>query len=226
MSHAPPFTSAEALATGLLQRGRTPLVGADLRPSQRLRLLRGMVEACSSKGYATATVADVVRAARVSRQTFYEQFDSKEACFLAAQDLGHRLIQAQVVQAAGGERWDDDLANVFRAYFALLAAEPELAHATLVEALGAGQAALARRARALVRHAELLEQLQETGRAEDPDLPALDRDLSLAIIGGINELALAYLRAGQAERLTQLDRKAYEFARAVMRTGVAQSSEV
>ena len=222
MSHTPPFTSTEALASGLLQDG---FVGADLRPTQRLRLLRGMVEVCSSKGYATATVTDVVSAARVSRQTFYEQFDSKEACFLAAQDLGHRLIEAHVVQAAGAERWEDDLANVFRAYFALLAAEPHLAHATLVEALGAGQAALARRERALVRHAELLEQLQEIGRAEDPDLPALDRDLSLAIIGGINELALTYLRAGDFERLTQLDRKAYEFARAVMHTHAEQLSE-
>ncbi len=226
MSQGHPFTSPEALATGLLQRGNEPLIRADLVPTQRLRLLRGMVEVCASKGYATATVADVVRAARVSRQTFYEQFDSKEACFLAAQDLGHRLILAQVVQAAAGESWEDDLARVFRAYFALLAAEPELAHATLVEALGAGQAALARRERALARHAQLLEQLQEIGRAEDDSLPLLDRDLSLAIIGGINELALTHLRAGKIDRLTQLDRKAYEFARSVMRAQVEQLSEV
>jgi len=206
VSHPHPFTSTEVLATGLLHDG---LLGPDLHPTQRLRLLRGMVAVCSAKGYASATVADVVRAARVSRQTFYEQFDSKEACFLAAQDLGHRLIEAQVVQAARGDDWEDDLALVFSAYFALLAAEPEVAHATLVEALGAGSAALERRERALVRHAELLERLRP-----------LDRDLSLAIIGGVNELAIAHLRAGEVERLTALDTKAFAFARAVMQAPV------
>jgi AcrR family transcriptional regulator len=204
MSHAHPLTSSEALATGLLHDG---LLGPDLRPTQRLRLLRGMVTVCATKGYATATVGDVVSAARVSRQTFYEQFESKEACFLAAQDLGHRLIEAQVVQAAAGGDWEDDLARVFSAYFALLAAEPALAHATLVEALGAGAAALERRERALLRHAELLEELHP-----------IDRDLSMAIIGGINELAIAHLRAGEIARLTALDSTAFEFARAVMRT--------
>ena len=71
----------------------------------------GMFRACAIKGYAPTTVADVVGIARVSRQTFYEQFESKEACFLVAQDLGHRLILAQVVGAARGESWEDDLAR-------------------------------------------------------------------------------------------------------------------
>ncbi len=200
---ARPFTSAQVLGTGVLQEDG--LLDADLVSSQRLRLLRGMVEVCSQKGYAAATIADVVAAARVSRQTFYEQFADKEGCFLVAQDLGHRLILAQVIGAARNDGWEDDLARVLRAYFELLAAEPELAHTTLVEALGAGTAALARRDAAILRHAELLEGLHP-----------VSRDISLAVIGGLNELALTYLRAGDAERLVTLDAAAFTFARAAL----------
>ncbi len=215
-----PFTSTHVLDTGVLQGGTEPLLDGEHAPTQRLRLLRGMVEVCTAKGYAAATVADVVGAARVSRQTFYEQFEDKEACFLVAQDLGHRLILAQVARAARGEAWEEDLALVFRAYFELLAAEPEVAHTTLVEALGAGAAALARREQAILRHAELLEQLHEFGRTHDRELAPLSRDVSLAIIGGINELALTHLRAGHADRLAALDRTAFTFARAAMRADV------
>lgn len=212
-----PMTSPHVLTSGVLTQADPPLLEDALRPSQRLRLMMGMVRSCTAKGYATTTVADVVAHARVSRQTFYEQFDSKEECFLATQDLGHRLLLAQVVAAARGASWEEDLDLVLRAYFELLAAEPELARATLVEALAVGPAALTRRERAIRRHAELLELLHERGRSEGSGLAPLDRDLSLAIIGGINELALTHLRSGDVAALPRLHGAAFAFARAVMR---------
>src|ERR1700760_2420824 len=48
----------------------------------RLRLLDGLAAAIAERGYRTTTVADIVRAARTSKRTFYDQFASKEACFL------------------------------------------------------------------------------------------------------------------------------------------------
>ncbi len=41
-----------------------------------------MAQVVAEKGYAEVSVADVVRAAGVSRATFYELFADKEACFL------------------------------------------------------------------------------------------------------------------------------------------------
>ena len=58
-----------------------PLLNA--RP-QRAKLLEAMVRTVAEKGYEAATVADAVKLARVSRGTFYELFDSKEACLAAA----------------------------------------------------------------------------------------------------------------------------------------------
>ena len=45
-----------------------------------------MAEAVTERGYANVTVADVIKRAGVSRETFYEQFANKEDCFMAAYD--------------------------------------------------------------------------------------------------------------------------------------------
>ena len=51
-----------------------------------------MAQVVAEKGYAATTVADVVERAGVSRRTFYEQFADKEACFLAAYDVGLAVV--------------------------------------------------------------------------------------------------------------------------------------
>ena len=48
----------------------------------RLRLLDGLATSIGERGYRATTVADIVRHARTSKRTFYDQFASKEQCFL------------------------------------------------------------------------------------------------------------------------------------------------
>jgi AcrR family transcriptional regulator len=52
------------------------------RSNFRQRLLDALEESIAEGGYHNTTVADIVRRARTSRRTFYENFDSREACFL------------------------------------------------------------------------------------------------------------------------------------------------
>ena len=75
-----------------------PEVGQQLymRNSQRARLVEGMIQAVADKGYVASTVADVVRAARVSRGTFYAQFASKEECFLEAYKYGIDVMVSRI----------------------------------------------------------------------------------------------------------------------------------
>ncbi|PRC47198.1 TetR/AcrR family transcriptional regulator, partial [Mycobacterium sp. ITM-2017-0098] len=49
----------------------------------RQRLLDALEASIAEDGYAKSTVAGIVRRARTSRRTFYEHFDSREACFVA-----------------------------------------------------------------------------------------------------------------------------------------------
>src|SRR5438270_6450169 len=66
---------------------------------QRAKLLDAMVRIVAEKGYEAATVADAVRLARISRGTFYELFESKEACLAAAYRLGRDVLAARVADA-------------------------------------------------------------------------------------------------------------------------------
>jgi 16S rRNA (adenine1518-N6/adenine1519-N6)-dimethyltransferase len=58
-----------------------------------------MVTVVAEKGYEAATVAEAVRRARVSRGTFYELFESKEACLADAYRLGNEVLEARVHEA-------------------------------------------------------------------------------------------------------------------------------
>jgi AcrR family transcriptional regulator len=49
----------------------------------RQRLLDALEASVAEEGYSRTTVADIVRRARTSRRTFYEHFDSREACLVA-----------------------------------------------------------------------------------------------------------------------------------------------
>ena len=61
-----------------------------------------MAQVVAEKGYPATTVADVVERAGVSRRTFYEQFQDKEACFLAAYDVGLAVVLGRIQAAVEG----------------------------------------------------------------------------------------------------------------------------
>ena len=50
---------------------------------QRSQIVDGFAIAAAEKGYANATIADIVSIARVSKSTFYAHFADKEAVYLA-----------------------------------------------------------------------------------------------------------------------------------------------
>src|ERR671935_482733 len=82
-----------------LPRGRSHLPPPQVRASQRDRLLRSVIAAVAESGYPDVTVADIVRRAKVSKNAFYQHFDNKEECFLAATGQGRELMMTQVVSA-------------------------------------------------------------------------------------------------------------------------------
>jgi AcrR family transcriptional regulator len=82
-----------------LPRGRHGLSREEVANSQRLRLMRAMAEVMAEKGYAGAPVADVLRAAGVSRESFYQHFSSKQDCFMSAYEIGVDLLLASIAGA-------------------------------------------------------------------------------------------------------------------------------
>ena len=89
-------------------------------------------------------------------RTFYEQFASKEACFLEAYRHGIDVLDAEVARAvaeAPAGDWRAQLRAGIRAYLATLAAEPAFARTYLLEIHAAGEAALAERSAGMRRFA-------------------------------------------------------------------------
>ena len=170
----------------------------DIASDQRARLLAAMANVVAAKGYAATTVADVVRAAGVSRSTFYELFASKEACFLNAYNQGvEDLIDA--VRDAVHEAPDDWRAQLragIRAYLAQLARMDHFARMYIDEIHAVGAAALDARATALRRFADRYHASFSQARAADPGLAEPRPDALYVLCAGTEQLAAERLRAG------------------------------
>src|SRR3954462_1896537 len=113
--------------------------------TQRERMLDAMARAVAPKGYAKLTVSDVVALAGVSRRTFYEHFADKEECFLETYSAASSAVVASVAEAvrhSGQTDWHERVRVGLTSYTAVLAADPDLAHALLVDVLGAGPRAI------------------------------------------------------------------------------------
>ncbi|MGN6258578.1 MAG: TetR/AcrR family transcriptional regulator [Solirubrobacterales bacterium] len=166
--------------------------------SQRTRIHQAMVEVVSQRGYPETRVVDVIGVAGVSRKTFYELFDSKEDCFLAAYDvlLGNLLGEAtDAFESQPGAPWAERAAAALEALLEHLSEHPEEARFAIVEVLAAGPKALARRDAALRQFTGFL----EAGRSETTvELPGIT---SLAIAGGVNELLYSEILHGAVARL-------------------------
>ena len=169
-------------------------------------MLEAMVDATAEKGYAQVAVADVIERAGVSRKTFYEQFANKQECFLAAYDAGVDGLLAAIDEALE-EFAPDWLAGARRAvevYLARMAANPPFARACLIEVLGAGAPALARRDVVQDRFAAQLAAIHRRARADIPEIPDVGPHTVRAAVGAAGELVSAHVLEHGADTLPDL----------------------
>jgi AcrR family transcriptional regulator len=151
---------------------------------QRERIMRAMVEVAAERGYAGTTVGLLVARAGVSRRTFYQCFDGREACVLALLDLGLERIGDLVGSAfAREDTWQDGMRSALASVLGFLDSEPLLARMWLVESLAASWRVLERRERNL---AALRQQVLSSWPAEHRwTLPALAAEGAMASVLGI-----------------------------------------
>jgi AcrR family transcriptional regulator len=172
-----------------------PHLGDPRDGAQRARLLDAMTVVVGEKGYAAATVADAVRAARISRGTFYALFDSKEACFLEAYRHGVDVLIERIDAAARATPgdWRAKLRTAMRTYLAELDAEPRFARAHLFEVHVAGPAAGAARDASIRRFAQRYR--ASFAAAGDPQRVPSD-DALFVLSAGVDQLVCAHVRDG------------------------------
>jgi AcrR family transcriptional regulator len=171
--------------------------------NQRERLIAGLAEAVAEKGYGGTTIADITRHAAVSRRTFYEHFEGKDECFVAAFDTVTEQLRAEVEEAYKEEDgWADGIRAGIAAMLGFLASEPNLARLAMVEALVAGPVVVERYDAAVQTFLPYL----KAGREGRPKkvLDRLSDSTEEALVGGMVSLVSRRIVAGQTDELESL----------------------
>jgi AcrR family transcriptional regulator len=203
----------------VLPRRRYRDVREELRASQEGRLVCAVADAVAAKGYAATSVADIIGLAGVSRKTFYEYFDGKEACFLASYDTGATAIYNAMVDAADGlEGWREILDAVLSTWLEFLQADLAFTRAYMVEFWAAGDAARERWKDRRDRTGGLLEVLHQMAREEDAGVVPVSDTLIAAVVGGINRVVISHVLSGSKAPLTDLKPDMVQFVTMTLAT--------
>lgn len=124
----------EDLRQWRLPRGRHGLPRELVERSQRERLMAAVVKVTVAKGYESTTVGDILGEAGVGRESFYELFDDKLDCMVAAHKILLDDLEKQVRAAYIGEGpWPQRAREGLEATLEWFAADPDASRFLLVE---------------------------------------------------------------------------------------------
>ena len=178
-----------------LPRGQHKLPREVVVANQLARLLWATALEIEERGYMGITVADITARAGISRFTFYELFDNKLDCVLAAQGAALGRLRAMIGRAYEAEpSWGEGVAAALGAVLRFVSTAPEEANLLLLSSAGAPEPELAARGQAA------LEELAAAMRAGRTDLGESEATLrEQAAIGGVCAVIGARLGAGERE---------------------------
>jgi AcrR family transcriptional regulator len=169
---------------------------------QRERLLAAMLRATAEIGYREVSVQDVLERAGVSRPTFYEHFENKEACFLAAFDAAAARLRERIeTAAAGGAHWRERLRLGLRELLRFVGEDPDAAMSLIVDGRAACPDALTRRDDLLDHFASCLDGMV---RGDAPAGEAPSAIAAAGIVGGIEALLYSRLNRGETGDIESL----------------------
>jgi AcrR family transcriptional regulator len=194
------FSGPAHPAAGLerLPRGRHGLSPGVVNRSRRARIVHATAAVMLEKGYANVTVADIVTAAGVARDVFYEHFENKQHAFLEAQQYATQFVFDTCATAFfSAKEWPDRVWNGLHAVTTLMASYPALSHLRVVECYAAGPQAV-RGTEELMRAGRIF---LEEGYRQSPQANALPRLCSDAITGAVFEILYRLIAHDEAAEL-------------------------
>lgn len=166
--------------------------------NQRERMLLATAELVAERGYQRTTIELIAKTARVALATFYEQFSSKEECFLAAIDESVAAAGEVFAELLDTELpWPEQIASGLEIFLEMVVAEQPRAKLCIVEAQAACAASLARYQAML----ELVAPKLREGRELNPRSARLPEGLEVAVAGGLAWLVHQRLIADRVDDL-------------------------
>jgi len=162
--------------------GRHGLAPDVVAAHQRERLFAATVDLVAKRGYRNTSIDHIVKSARVGYVAFYDLFEGKEDCFLAAFDRIVDEAAAELSEAVSGEEeWPQQVSAGIGCLIDRIVADPKRARVALIEVQTAGPAAYSRYERVIDR---AIPKLRE-GRALSDEAAQLSQTLEEAVLGGV-----------------------------------------
>jgi AcrR family transcriptional regulator len=164
---------------------------------QRSRLLSAAATVVNEEGYGHVTVAHITERARVSRRTFYDLFENREACLGALIEDVVGTIEGEIARAGlDGLSWRERVRGGLFAILLFFDREPALAQVCVVQSLRGGEDVLRRREEILARLVVVLDE----GRGEGGSSSRGSGVTELTAEGLIGaSLAIVYARLQRGE---------------------------
>jgi AcrR family transcriptional regulator len=183
-----------------LPRGRHGLSRDAVSRSQRERLLDAAAQVTAARGYEATSVADILGEAGVGRETFYELFEDRRACVLAAhQELLDDLVAHVRIAYEGPGDWVDRCRATLGALLGWFATDPVLGRFLLVEPAAIGPEFHAIFQAGFDRFVEVIDSGLDAELPDTDPLPATSLAVGAAISRVYGEVV-----ADRTERLPRL----------------------
>lgn len=164
----------------------------------RRRLLHGLAASIDERGYRESTVADIVRHARTSKRTFYDQFSTKEECFVELLAVNNEELVEAIRQCVDPQaKWQDQVRQALVSYVESIDAKPAITLSWIRElpALGDGARPVLRRS--FGRLTTMLVDLTSNPGFAAAGITPVSEAVAVILVGGLRELTAQTVEDGK-----------------------------
>ena len=171
----------------------------------RQRLLDALEASIAEDGYPRTTVADIVRRARTSRRTFYEYFDSREACFVALLTDANADQVRQIAAAVDPQApWRNQVRQAIEAWISSGESRSSLMLSWIRDVPSLGAAARRLHRDGTENFIELVQALADSDAFSAAGIGPVSRQRIIMLLGGLRELAaITVEEGGRASDITE-----------------------
>jgi AcrR family transcriptional regulator len=163
----------------------------------RQRLLDALEASIAEDGYARTTVADIVRRARTSRRTFYEYFDSREACFVALLTDANADQVRQIAAAVDPQApWRNQVRQAIEAWISSGESRSPLMLSWIRDVPSLGAAARRLQRDGTENFIEMVQALADSDEFRASGIGPVSRQRIIMLLGGLRELAAITVEEG------------------------------
>ncbi len=163
----------------------------------RRRLLDGLATSIAERGYRETTVADIVRAARTSKRTFYDHFSTKEECFVDLLSANNEDLVSAVSTAVDPEApWTEQIRQAVTAFVRTIDANPAITLSWIRELPALGEGARPMLRRGFTGLTQMIVALTGSPGFRRAGVPLMSTTAAIILVGGLRELTAQTVEDG------------------------------